>query len=608
MSGSDKGRVWGSLPMAGAVLAVGLAAHGTCAQTPRSGDRQSEAYQQIFVERYTAHDPRIPPSVRRALAAPLRRTVRDPEGAVWEATSQGLAETRARGRKLWTGRDGLPRLQLDGIAEEPPAPGQHRARNLWLATHAGAILFSSPNVVVLSAPLGERTFYFAGHRYLADDLVLGLVADARGAWIRTRDGVSRIELRPYALERKAAYFEDRLAERHLRNGFVDDCFMASPGDLAGCRPEPSDNDGLWTAIYVAAECFRYGATGSKEALARARASLNALLRLESVTATPGFPARAIAGPGELRDPGGEWHPAGAGSFWKGDTSSDELVGHFFADWVAWNLLPADDDLRERAAGEAQRIAQRLVDHGLRLVGPDGRMTRWGDYTLEYFKTPEGAEDAGLDSLEILSHLCLAAQVSGRPALMAAYRHTALDLGYSDNVSRLAEAPGEVNYSDEELAYLAFAPLLDPLPASGGRPTSAGDDDPAPTARYRVTLRRFWNRTRDENNPLWAVIAAAALPRGEVELQGAREALERIPVDTVEWTVDNSGRADISRRPRNNRFGRPQSTRALPPNERPVMKWNGDPYELEGGDGGRSEDDGAFFLLPYWMARYYGLIG
>jgi len=586
---------------------------------------QDDRYRQIFVERYVPGDPAIPLTVSRDLAAPLRRTVRDSAGVVWEATSEGLAETVAPvaavrepplhdlpRRKLWTGQEGLPHPKLKGVAVARRSPGPSDAECLWIATRQGAILFVSP------APPDDRWYVFAGRRYLADDAVLGLAPDASGAWIRTRNGVARIAFRPYTLDQKAAFFEDRLERRHLRDSFVDDCFMASPGDLTRCRPEPSDNDGLWTAIYVAAECFRWAATGSPDALTRARASLDAMLRLESVTGIPGFPARAIAAPGEDRDPGGEWHPAGQGRFWKGDTSSDELVGHFFADWVAYNLLPAgpaqspqSDDLRERAAMEAARIAQRLVDHGLRLVGPDGRMTRWGNYTPQYFTTPEGAEDAGLDSLELLSHLRVAARVSGRPALDSAYRHVTFDLDYLDNVSQLAPPPAEVNYSDEELAYLAFAPLLDRLsrrPASSGAAARGAEDDPAVAARYRATLERFWQRTRDEDNPLWAIIAAAALPPGEVDLRAAREALERIPMDTVEWTVKNSGRADIALRPRNNRFGPPQSTRALPANERAVMKWNGDPFELDGGDGGRSEDDGAFFLLPYWMARYYGLIG
>ena len=56
-----------------------------------------------------------------------------------------------------------------------------------------------------------------------------------------------------------------------------------------------------------------------------------------------------------------------------------------------------------------------------------------------------------------------------------------------------------------------------------------------------------------------------------------------------------------------RFGRPESDTLIPPDERPVMKWNGNPFRVDGGSGGRSEDDGAFYLLPYWMARHHGLM-
>jgi hypothetical protein len=38
-----------------------------------------------------------------------------------------------------------------------------------------------------------------------------------------------------------------------------------------------------------------------------------------------------------------------------------------------------------------------------------------------------------------------------------------------------------------------------------------------------------------------------------------------------------------------------------------MKWNGNPYALDGGSDGRERDDGAFILLPYWMGRYHRFI-
>ena len=33
----------------------------------------------------------------------------------------------------------------------------------------------------------------------------------------------------------------------------------------------------------------------------------------------------------------------------------------------------------------------------------------------------------------------------------------------------------------------------------------------------------------------------------------------------------------------------------------------DPYVLDGGGRGASEDDGSYFLLSYWMGRYHGFI-
>jgi hypothetical protein len=38
-----------------------------------------------------------------------------------------------------------------------------------------------------------------------------------------------------------------------------------------------------------------------------------------------------------------------------------------------------------------------------------------------------------------------------------------------------------------------------------------------------------------------------------------------------------------------------------------MKWNGNPFQLDDQSEGRGEDDGTFFLLPYWLGRYHGYL-
>jgi len=111
----------------------------------------------------------------------------------------------------------------------------------------------------------------------------------------------------------------------------------------------------------------------------------------------------------------------------------------------------------------------------------------------------------------------------------------------------------------------------------------------------------------EKNPLWTYIYASGRPGAKVDFEGALWTLARIPMDTIEWTVKNSGRGDITLDGGPDRFNQAQSKTLLPPDERPVMKWNTNPFVVDGGNGGQSEDDGGFFLLPYWMGRYLGML-
>ena len=50
------------------------------------------------------------------------------------------------------------------------------------------------------------------------------------------------------------------------------------------------------------------------------------------------------------------------------------------------------------------------------------------------------------------------------------------------------------------------------------------------------------------------------------------------------------------------------TRVLAPGERATMRSDSNVYSAVRGEDGMSESSGVFWLLPYWMARYYGYIG
>ena len=460
----------------------------------------------------------------------------------------------------------------------------------WTASTPG-LLRSDPR-----ATPRDRTQYFAGRRYLPDDEVLALAPDNEaGMWVRTRTGVVHIELRRMTLEAKAALFETRIRERHDRYGLVASSTLAKPGDLSSNQLSSDDNDGLWTAMYASAECFRYAATHDPEALARAVRSTNAVLFLEHVTGRAGFPARSYIRKGDPRPLDGIWRTTGDGKYeWKADTSSDEIVGHFLLFSVAYDLLPRPE-LRARIQTTAQRIMDHILIHGYTLTDVDGKPTTWGRWDRPYFESPGGKPDSPLNALELLSFLKTAAHVTGNAKYEREYRKVALDLLYARQAERLLELSDEINYSDEELAMLSFYPLL------------RYEKDERLLSFYRSALDQWWKNIQRERNPLWIFIHALGRAATTAQFQDAIWTLNRIPMDLVEWTVINSKRPDVPLDGGPDRFKEPQSALLLPPDERPVSKWNGNPFRIDGGNGGAGEDDGAFFLLPYWMGRYHGFL-
>jgi hypothetical protein len=240
----------------------------------------------------------------------------------------------------------------------------------------------------------------------------------------------------------------------------------------------------------------------------------------------------------------------------------------------------------------------LMEHDYELIDVDGQPTRWGRWSEEYFRTEEGRYEAALRSLELLSFLKTTHHITGQQKYADAYQDR-IRRGYAGHLRQYRRWPGggEINFSDDELAYLSYEPLL------------RYEQDPKLRAIYLDGLRFTWSRVRADRNPLWNYISAAggAGRMTRAIREESRRTLERIPVDLIEWEVRNSHRLDVKLQKEKDRFDRGQLTEVLAPDERPVSKWNGNPYRPDGGGNGAAEDDGAFFLLPYWMGRYYGWV-
>ena len=237
----------------------------------------------------------------------------------------------------------------------------------------------------------------------------------------------------------------------------------------------------------------------------------------------------------------------------------------------------------------------ILDHDYRLIDLDGKQTRWGWWGPSAIW--EDATETGLRALHLLAHLRVASYMTGNPRYQKAAdelitRHKYHLLTRNQKINY----PGYVNHSDDELAYISYYPLLQ------------YEQDAQLREVYLDSLDRAWQVERPERIPLWNFIYAAGSKKPEFDRAESIRTLREIPLDQIEWTVTNSHRADVPRDMLADRFGKSQSLSVLPYDELPMTKWNGNPYRLDGGNGGRGEDDGAYFLLPYWMGRYHKLIG
>ena len=133
-----------------------------------------------------------------------------------------------------------------------------------------------------------------------------------------------------------------------------------------------------------------------------------------------------------------------------------------------------------------------------------------------------------------------------------------------------------------------------------------EKSPSLLAIYRAGLDQWWQNIRREDNPLWILITAVSHPNKPVPLEAAARTLYRIPMDLIKWSVRNLHRHDVEIVKESDRHNKTQITRLLAPDERRIMKWNSNPFDTDSNAAGRGEDDGAFFLLPYWMGRYHKL--
>jgi hypothetical protein len=455
--------------------------------------------------------------------------------------------------------------------------------------------------------------YFNGERWLTSNQIKHISEGPdKSVLIVSDKGLSQICFKKMTLHEKAVFFEKQVRTRHIRNGFNASLDNMEKGNLSTGYLADSDNDGLWTSMYLGGEIFRYVVTKEADALQNCRESLDAMERLYSINQIAGFPARSFERSGfinQLADPDRWQHSRDKEWDWKATTSSDEAIGHIFA-YGAMAELIKDTDLKKRSIALIDTLMGHIIKNDFYLIDYDGKPTAWGRWNPSYVNAfPINIGDRKLNSSNIIAMLQTAYHFTKKPI----YKEKAFELmkkhGYFENLMRpmkqigyAAEDADEQSkkmsdawkHSDDEMYFLGYWGLY-----------RYAFNDTLKT-HYKKAIIDHWQVERPEKEGLWNIFTALTGTK-DFDLNEAIWYLREHPLDLIDWTVMNSHRKDIEKISTN--FRSQTIKEVLPPDERPIQRHNANMFNLDRtkGNGTSEHSAGDIWLLPYWLGRYLGVI-
>ncbi len=538
------------------------------------------------------------------ISCALKGLAFDPLGRLWAGGLGGVTIWEKKKKvKTLKPKDGLPTVFVNSISLSPGG-------TMWVGTDMGVVRFSSD---------GSHSLRFT-RRWLLDDHVRDVCFDRkRTAWIATANGVSAIEKKVVTLAEKADFFYGVLMSRHIRPPWIaGQCRLKIPGDTTSWVPEDDDNDGQYTAMYLAMESLRFAVTGNEDAHEKANKAFGFLKYLQEVTGTDGFIARTVVpiswsdmhdknrpynqkqiAEEEIRDPrykpvSKRWRRSKDGRWWwKGDTSSDELTGHMFG-YFFYDLLIANEDEKTVLADHVKKIMDHLITNDYNLVDIDGKHTHWGVWSPGKLNNdPDWAPERGINSLELLSFLKFTYHLTGDEKYQKRYLNLINEHHYLKNAQRILYSnPAWVTYIDPELILLAFPPLL------------MYEKDEDIRAEWENLLDKWYDGFKKDKSPFYNMMYSF-LRNQKSEVEHSIQFLKDTPLDLVDWHIDHTKREDIEivRKPVLEEL---QTSELQPPSLRPVVRWDKNPWLAVGGDPAR-EREPVFWLLPYWLGKYIQII-
>jgi uncharacterized protein (TIGR03437 family) len=381
-----------------------------------------------------------------------------------------------------------------------------------------------------------------------------------------------------AAEGDALSVEAIIRARHVPFGAIlDPIFTLTDSDQVANYTRCGDS-ALWTGHYLAAESFRYQVTHSAEALSNVQSAINALKGLTDVTGTNLLarcmvPMNSSYAPSIIsQESGNGIHiNASAGWIWVGNTSRDEYAGALFGLAVAYDMV-LDAAIRSSISDLVTRLVDALNGNNWSVVMPDGSSS------TSFLVRPD----------QIETFLAIGRRVNFEHFSSLSYETQRTLLAPGVPVPVGVDVSGDDSYFKFNLDYINLYNLIR-LEASSAK------------SIYQTAYGQLRSHTETHQNAFFNVI--------DLALNGPNAARDSETLALLDaWLLRL--RRDFG----SNLTGTvpvcgTQACQPVPVWLRPNTDflWQRSPFTLMlNGGAGIIETAGIDYILPYWMARYYGL--
>jgi hypothetical protein len=388
-----------------------------------------------------------------------------------------------------------------------------------------------------------------------------------------------------ASENDAITISRTIQERHfLHSMLLDPVFESANSDKIVSFTHSGDS-AIWMGHYLAAEAFRYKVAGSPEALDHINKTLAGIRILIEVTGNNLLSRCAVPADSpfanDITEPERESHGVfeakykGADYLWIGGTSRDQYSGIFFGLGVAYDMVE-NQPVREEVRDLVTRLLDYLLSKSWFVVMPNGRIS------TVFVGHPD----------QRLSFLAVGRRVN--PAKFEAEYKSE-----RSRSSKLVSAPIAFDVLDDHSSYSKFN-----LNTINLFNLIRLEDKFCPRRRYKGAYKILRRTTDDHGNAHFNMIDRA--------LKGPDSKRDAATVEMLEQWLKRPRRDERVDWRGNPKYPACGPDKACNPIDiidrvRTDFLWQRSPFLLFGGGGSTIETPGIDYILPYWMARFYGVI-